>query len=159
MVKASSIPIVTLAAGEQLTTPGIRIEVLWPQNGRERAGLDANERSLATLIDMDGLRILSMADNSSLYDAYFATACDVLKVGHHGSREATSEALLQVAHPQLAVITCEQGKALPSQDTLKRLAKHDVKVLRTDVTGELVLERQDGKTRLWCWNAGGINEP
>ena len=133
--------------------------MLWPQNGRERLGLDANERSLATLIQMDDLRILSMADNSSLYEPYFATVCDVLKVGHHGSREATSDTLLEIAHPQLAIITCEQGKALPSQDTLTRLANHDVKVLRTDVTGELVLEKQNGQTRLWCWNAGGMNEP
>ena len=139
-LEAAGVPVATLSAGDTLTFDQLRIEVLWPQAGTTRAGMDANERSLATLLRLGSLRILNMADNTSLYENYFAQPCDILKTGHHGSAGSTSDAFLESASPTAAILTCEADAALPSPDTLSRLAAHGVDILRTDETGEILIE-------------------
>jgi len=159
IVKASGTPVAYLAAGDSLTFHDVTIDVLWPQIGRTREGLDANERSMATLIKLGNLRILSMADNSALYERYIAVPCDVLKVAHHGSRDSTSDALLQIASPSLALVTCRSGALLPTEETLSRLAAHSARVLRTDETGEIIIEAVNGGYRTRIYLAEGKDEP
>jgi competence protein ComEC len=153
-IEQSGVPISYLVAGDTLTFHEMSIRVLWPQAGRTRAGLGANERSIATLITLGTLRILSMGDNSSLYENYIATPCDVLKVGHHGSAASTSDAFLSAVNPGLAIVTCRADAALPSQKTLERLSDHGARVLRTDETGEIILSAVNGGYRLTTYHTG-----
>ncbi len=139
-IMQSGIPITYLAAGDTLRFHEMSIQVLWPQAGRTRTGIDANDRSLATLITLGDLRILSMGDNTNNYELYAATACDILKVGHHGSATATSAAFLQIADPQVALITCWSGSSGPAEATLERLQAAGSQIYRTDETGEIIIE-------------------
>lgn len=63
----------------------------------------------------------------------------VLKVGHHGSRYATSQAFLDVVKPEAAVISVgsDNNYGHPTQDTLTRLKTAGAKVYRTDLEGEI----------------------
>ncbi len=67
--------------------------------------------------------------------------CDVLKVGHHGSDSSTSEAFLAAADPSLAIIMCGEGNEYghPKPEILERLEKANVKVLRTDLEGSIII--------------------
>jgi len=67
--------------------------------------------------------------------------CDVLKVGHHGANNATSEAFLAAADPDLAIISCGEGNSYghPTQRILDRLTKANVQILRTDLEGTIIL--------------------
>ena len=65
-------------------------------------------------------------------------ACyDLLKVGHHGSRNATGEELLEVIRPRVAF--CSSGKenryGHPHAETLERLAKWGVSLYNTKDRG------------------------
>jgi competence protein ComEC len=62
---------------------------------------------------------------------------DLLKVGHHGSANATTEELVSAAHPEWAVISVGTGNSfhLPRIETLGRLADAGAHVYRTDLTG------------------------
>ncbi len=75
---------------------------------------------------------------------------DVLCVGHHGSYNATSELFLDYVLPEYAVISCGVGNDYghPHQQTLRRLEKHGVTVLRTDELGTIIA-RSDGSTVTW----------
>ena len=139
MLKDEGIPITYLSTGDSLRFHDVQIDVLWPQAGHTRLGIDANDRSLVTLIHLGTLRILNMGDESSRYEHYAAVACDVLKVAHHGSADSTTEAFLSIADPGLAMVTCKSGAALPAEETLTRLAQQGARVLRTDETGEIIL--------------------
>ena len=78
----------------------------------------------------------------------------VLKVSHHGAKEATTDLFLQAVGPQLAVISVGDNRfGHPAQETLARLA--DVPVLRTDRTGTVDI-RTDGTT---CWSDKSPNGP
>ena len=64
---------------------------------------------------------------------------DVLKVGHHGSDTSTSDEFLARVSPKYAVISCGEGNSYghPHSETLKKLDKAGVLVLRTDINGNI----------------------
>lgn len=71
---------------------------------------DTNNNSIVTRITYGSKRFLFMGDaeyeeENSLINAKKDLSCDVLKVGHHGSGNSTSDALLAKAKPTYAVIS------------------------------------------------------
>ena len=64
---------------------------------------------------------------------------DVLKAGHHGSRNASSDAWLDAVQPRTAIICCGRDNLFrhPHPETLARLADHHVQVYRTDLNGSV----------------------
>ncbi|MDP3799998.1 MAG: MBL fold metallo-hydrolase [bacterium] len=64
---------------------------------------------------------------------------DVLKVGHHGSKTSTSEALLKIAKPEEAIIQSGRNSyGHPTPLVLDRLNKFGVKIFRNDQLGDVV---------------------
>ncbi|MBP3477505.1 MAG: MBL fold metallo-hydrolase [Lachnospiraceae bacterium] len=86
---------------------------------------------------------------------------DVLKVGHHGSRTASSKAFLQAVSPTYAVISCAEDNSYghPHAETLNNLRAMGVQVFRTDEQGTIVAT-SDGQQLEWncapseTWKAG-----
>lgn len=72
---------------------------------------------------------------------------NLLKVGHHGSANATTEELVASARPQWAVISVGTGNSfhLPRIETLARLADAGARVYRTDLDGAVTFWL-DGRT-------------
>ncbi len=66
---------------------------------------------------------------------------DVLKVGHHGSSDSTSEAFLAAADPKYAVISVGRQNSYghPSAATLELLRKTCSSVYRTDLQGDILI--------------------
>lgn len=73
--------------------------------------------------------------------------CDVLKVGHHGSKTSTTAEWLKKLNAGYAVISCADGNKYghPHGAVLKLLGNADVNVYRTDLSGSIVIAT-DGKT-------------
>ena len=66
----------------------------------------------------------------------------ILKVAHHGSRTSTSQALLDVWRPQIALISCGRGNAFghPAPDVIARLEGIGAQIYRTDRDGEVTVD-------------------
>jgi len=64
---------------------------------------------------------------------------DVLKVGHHGSKNSSAEEFIKAVSPEIAVIQVGQDNSYghPSEETLAILEKYDVNILRTDLSGDI----------------------
>lgn len=75
---------------------------------------------------------------------------DVLKVGHHGSKTATSEAFLKMVQPSYAVISVGQNNTYGLPDSLitKRLADARIKTMRTDINGIIVIHSDGTKINI-----------
>jgi competence protein ComEC len=71
----------------------------------------------------------------------------VLKVGHHGSRYATSAKFLTAVAPEAAVISygADNRSGHPWQQTLDRLRDAGVKVFRTDLSREIAIVTDGNK--------------
>ena len=66
---------------------------------------------------------------------------DLLKVAHHGSRTATTQAFVDATRPKVAIASAGAGNPYghPAKATLDRLAASGARVLRTDRDGTVVV--------------------
>jgi len=63
----------------------------------------------------------------------------VLKIGHHGSKNSSSDIFLEKVNPEIAVIQVGRDNTYghPSQEVLGKLEKYGIMILRTDEQGDI----------------------
>ena len=73
-------------------------------------------------------------------------SADVYKVGHHGSRTASSDAFLDKINPEYAIISCETDNKYghPHFEVLEKFKNRGIKLYRTDKQGTIIAY-SDGK--------------
>ena len=64
---------------------------------------------------------------------------DILKVAHHGSKTSSAKEFIAAVSPQFAVISAGRRNRYghPHEQTLETLNQYGVKVLRTDILGDI----------------------
>ena len=137
-----------LKAGSRLDFGSLSITVLNPF--KPFTG-NMNADSIVLLLRYGEARFLMAGDlnmngEKRLLEKDVDLKSDVLKVGHHGACDSTSEAFLERVAPQIAVISVglDNPHGYPCQEALKRIEKHVPKVYRTDRDKTIVI-RTDGK--------------
>ena len=90
------------------------------------------------------------AERAAEFDLVYAgiyLRSDVLSLGHHGSRTSSTQIFLDAVAPSLALISCglDNQHGHPHREVLERLYDMGVRVLRTDLNGNIVLT-SDGHT-------------
>lgn len=147
------IPIREVTAGERAMWSGAHVTVLHPPPD-PAPGTPDNERSLVLRIRRDGTCLLLTGDAGRPAEArLLATGlgrCEVLKVGHHGSRSGTGRALLAALRPRIALVSAGAGNSWghPDLAVLRRLERAGARVLRTDLDGMVSLTL-DGRVIGW----------
>ena len=142
-----------LAAGDRLVLDDVAMDVRWPIRGSVPArspsvGRAVNDTSIVLDLRYGQRRMLLTGDIEDDVDPTLlgsgvgepaGTRLDVLKVAHHGSRTATSEAWLDALQPRVAMISSGTGNPYghPAPETVARLRAHGARVLRTDLDGDL----------------------
>jgi competence protein ComEC len=78
---------------------------------------------------------------------------DVLKVGHHGSKNSTTDEFLAAVHPRVAVISAGENNPYghPSPELLARLANAGVRILRTDRDGAVHIFSDGHRLDISCF--------
>ncbi len=136
-------------AGTEWTVDGVRFRVLHPPLVWPRQGDDLNEDSVVLAVSYGAFTALLMGDAGFVAESALAgklPRADVLKVGHHGSRGATSAAFLRATQAAVGIISVgKNGYGHPAPATLERLAAAAVRVWRTDRDGSTTVVT-DGKT-------------
>jgi len=130
--------------GDRLELDGVTIEVVSPDSAWVATQADINEESVMLLVTYGTARLLFAGDAGIPTETHLAGRVGrvtVLKVGHHGSRGATSDRWLDELQPADAVISvgAKNRYGHPAPETLARLRAHDVTVLRTDERGTITL--------------------
>jgi len=140
----------SLAAGDRLSVDEIRLHVLWPIRGQvplvpPDGGTGINNVSVVLLGEVGARRVLLMGDVEEGIDPTLLAdglpRVDLLKVAHHGSRTASTEAFVATVRPRVAVASAGAGNPYghPAKATLERLAAAGARVLRTDRDGTVVV--------------------
>jgi competence protein ComEC len=156
-VDSAAIPWHPARAGERLTLDGVRFTVLHPRPGWSEWGEDVNEDSLVLLVEYGDFQALFTGDAGFPAEGALRSALgrvDLLKVGHHGSRGSTGGELLDSLRPVAAVISVGRNEyGHPAPETLERLERRHIPVLRTDQDGSISVTT-DGTT-MWISSRRG----
>jgi len=98
---------------------------------------------------------LEREGEDELLAARASLASTVLKVGHHGGKNATTRAFLEAVRPKVAVISCDGPifRSFPSQQVLERLESAGCQTFITGRDGAVTI-RTDGKS-LRCQTGRG----
>ena len=137
-----------LATGARLRVDDVRLRVLWPDAGSvpeqpPDTGTGINNVSIVLLGEAAGKRFLLTGDVEEGVDPELVRrglpTVDLLKVAHHGSRTASSEAFLDAVRPTIAIASAGAGNRYghPAPATLERLAEVARRVYRTDRDGSV----------------------
>ncbi|MEM2518136.1 MAG: ComEC/Rec2 family competence protein [Candidatus Bathyarchaeia archaeon] len=131
--------------GQQyILSENVNFTILNPVQPLEFA--EVNSNSIVLRLQVGNVAFLFTGDatfeaEESMMDAGLNLSSQVLKVAHHGSRYATSEAFLNVANPSYAVISAGIGNPYghPHNETVQRLLSKGVTVYGTYVSGTIVM--------------------
>jgi len=76
--------------------------------------------------------------------------CDVYKAGHHGSKTASTKALLEAASPEYVVVSCAADNSYghPHAEPMNNFRSMGMKLFRTDEQGSIIATA-DGKEITW----------
>lgn len=106
-----------------------------------------NENSLVFKLSHGKIDILLMGDAGILTEQNLLTQdislqADLLKIGHHGAHDASSEVFLKAVNPSYAIISTNKNniRGYPSPKILERLQKRGIKVYSTYEDGDIVFE-------------------
>jgi competence protein ComEC len=131
---------------------GVKLEVLSPQGAGQwitevrQGGSVENANSIVLRLSYGNFSMLFTGDAETetedlMMESAAPLQAQVLKVGHHGSRYATSARFLEAVAPEAAVISsgADNRYGHPARQTLDRLKKAGVKIYRTDLNGEIAI--------------------
>ncbi len=130
------------------------IEVLHPKEGSYIDESNINNNSLVLKLNFKDVSILFTGDIEKeaerlLYEDKANLEADVLKVAHHGSSTSSTEAFLDTVNPDVAVISVGKNNfGHPSKEVLDRMDIRNIYVLRTDISGAIILKTYGEKIRL-----------
>lgn len=117
---------------------------------------DMNNNSIVVKITYKNRSFLFTGDAGSesekdMIAANFDLKADVLKIGHHGSKTATSQAFLNKVQPLYAMISVgEDRNKLPKKEIINRLKKNNIQTYRTDLDGTVIFATDGDNLKIFC---------
>lgn len=151
-------------AGDKIRLGDLEFDILWPKEklgnelvwqrpesyqvlGVSAFGGNLNETGIVSLLKYGDFAALLPADVGEEQEKEIeAGPAAVLKVGHHGSKYSSSPEFLAKVQPKVAVISVGANNRYghPTSEVLERLRNLGIKILRTDIDGEVEIV-SDGK--------------
>ena len=120
---------------------------------------DSNNSSIVVMLEYGSFKFLFTGDvgqaaEPSLISSGYDLKCDVLKVGHHGSKYSSTTAFLNKVKAEYGVICVGANNTYghPTSEALNRLSAAGTTVYRTDKNGDVKFST-DGNT-LYLPNGG-----
>ncbi len=136
------IPVTFLSSGMTYSFGEVRLTCLHPATGRSYSS--ANAASAVLSLNYGSFSALFTGDleaegEQELIHRFSSLDHDLLKVGHHGSRDASSSAFLEAVSPQLAVISAgvRNQYGHPHKEVLERLKACGAQIYLTAEKGQI----------------------
>jgi competence protein ComEC len=127
--------------GDEFDFGGADLRVLFPPRDWPVGDRPQNSDSMVLSVTYQQSSVVLEGDAEKLVERRISALehprASLLKVGHHGSANATTAELIESTRPEFAVISVAAGNSfgLPRNETLARLAAAGTRVYRTDLDG------------------------
>lgn len=150
LIEAEGANIHIAQAGQRIEGGGALINILYPFEKLEGETVkNTNNASIIAQFVYGENSFLLTGDASRTIEQELikkgtAIDSDILKVGHHGSKNSNTEIFIEAVSPEIAVISVGEGNKYghPDAQTLQNL--QGIRILRTDLDGDIKIIT-DGK--------------
>ena len=149
--------------GQTFEWDGVEGQFLWPEiAATEIAPSAKNNDSLVLRLKFGDRTLLFPGDAEKAVERAMLSEndestihADILKVGHHGSKNSTTPDFLSAVNPQIAIISSGEGNPYghPSPEVLDRLETAGVRTLRTDTNGAIHILTDGKQIEVSCFVA------
>ncbi|MDD5005689.1 MAG: ComEC/Rec2 family competence protein [Candidatus Omnitrophica bacterium] len=132
-----------LKADDKFSIDGLNFKIIWPY--WPLVFSDFNSNSLAVLLEYKGFKCLLASDLTAKSEEEILKRSDdykkidILKVAHHGSKDASEKDFLKALSPKIAIISVNKNniRRYPSKKILQRLSELGSIIYRTDKDGDI----------------------
>ena len=143
-INANSINVIDGIAGTTFELGGTESTILAPTG--ELESMSTNNTSIVFRMDIGKRSVLFTGDAEADVEAELIESCrdlidcDILKLGHHGSKTSSTHAFLEAVSPVFAVSLCGDNNtyAHPEGEIIYKLDIMGIRLLRTDRDGDIV---------------------
>ncbi len=155
LITEKNIPVKYAEFGQRIETGNIEMSVLYPfESLKDKEVKDSNDVSIVLKLVVnseqglqpESVKILLTGDagfpvENNLISQNINLESKILKVSHHGSKNATSNEFLKSVKPEKAIISVGKNNyGHPAKELLNRLKNINVEIFRTDEGGDWILE-------------------
>jgi competence protein ComEC len=139
--QALGVKVVRHWEGDEFDLGGATVQVLFPPRDWFVGARPQNNDSMVLRVSYGDSSVLLEGDAEKQVERRIAAlhhpSANLVKVGHHGSANATTPELIASARPLFAIISVGSGNSfgLPRNEVLGRLAEAGARVYRTDLNG------------------------
>jgi competence protein ComEC len=163
LARVRGIPIEYEQRGKSFRWDGVEGQFLWPETSPvDVAPTAKNNDSLVIRLHYGNRTLLLPGDAEKAAERAILAEnaeedlqADVLKVGHHGSKNSTMPDFLAAVRPRVAIISTGEGNPYghPSTELVKRLEDAGVRILRTDRDGAIHVLTDGERVQISCFVA------
>lgn len=159
--------LVYLKQGDEIEVDeGISVKILYPE--RKDPGTyeqilsdekNENELSLIAIVNYRGLKIMMTGDMDThgekklmrSVESLSKLKCDILKIGHHGSKYSTGDEFLKYCDPKLAVFQVGKNNfGHPHGSIIEKCLEKDIMIFRNDRHGAVGIGIENGDNQqIW----------
>ncbi len=163
LARRRKIPIEHELRGKSFRWDGVDGDFLWPEIAPEEVAPSAkNNDSLVLRLHYGGQTLLLPGDAEKQTEREILSEnspermhADVLKIGHHGSKNSTTPEFLAAVQPRLGIISAGEDNPYghPNAELLERLENAGVRILRTDRDGAVRVLADGMRLEITCFVA------
>ena len=157
LAQEAGVPVRYLSNGDILRCGKVMLTCIHPGKGWEED--EPNVYSTVLYLQYGSFTALFTGDlegegeklvRGRLTDIVPAEGITLLKVAHHGSKNSTDSAFLQIVDPQIALISAGQNNRYghPHEELLKRLEDCGCVIYRTQESGAVTVRVRNGRVRV-----------
>ena len=135
--------VIPAEAGMTYSYGEMNLEILAPLHGYD----NLNDMSAVSRISFGETSVMFMGDASTAVEKDLLNtgkdfSADIINIGHHGSKTASSQKWLEAVNPDFAVICCGSGNEYghPHSVVTEHLDSLGIEYYRTDLNGTVVFQ-------------------
>ncbi len=142
----SGVPVYMIGRGDLFHFGAVTAEVLWPTRETNQLAPSQNNDSIVLSLKFGERTLLLTGDIEREAEAALIAQpenlrCDIIKVAHHGSRTSSTQAFVNAARPNLAIISVGQQSPFghPHAEVVRRWQDSGAQVLTTGRSGTITI--------------------
>lgn len=166
IIKEKNVNLIVVKTGNKINIEkNLYFEILWPDSNEKIVDNIINNSALVCKLNYNNFSMLFTGDIEKeaeikllkKYTDRTDLKSTILKVAHHGSQTSSTDEFVKAVQPKIALIGVGKNNLYghPSDEILQRLKNNNIKIYRTDKSGEIsIYINKKGKIKIKTNNYG-----